>query len=583
MKELCNIIKTRFENYNVPFGERFYNSIKSATNNFYDNLTFYDLENKVEEKYLDYLIQQYCISNKNIFLIIVWPVTYNHENIINKTYNKYGKIIFKKEISLEKNGFKNILHFISDKRKHIWGENLWFAKPHRYINPLSIYLFEVNQNINTDISVMRNYLIKIFRNNKNHIKKIENRGGLYNLFFTTIAKRECRINLAKNNCVKEVKGLQDRNYSHHVNDEHYETIELSRIFFNKNSIFAINNCNIYYKCKSFDDKYSRYSKFINNNKLGDINDFCLNNSSILCQFGLRQSRDIDYLHNTNFNIDKQIPEEQISSHNYVVKSVNKNININELVYDPNNYFWYKNIKFLTLDKLLEFKKQQTTEKAKKDVNLCESIILNKLKFNKNKLIQLNDIPQNILTKYLKNNEYKTNQKSIDEKEILFETDNRKKYSHYRIIFQNNGFIYKLINFYDTCLPEFLSQVKYDIFFKKAIELNFYENISLVKNFIYNKINNQYIGYCSIKMNEIKIYEEEKFINLVERLIIQYEKTGLIFTDLTINTKYKSNIMEYNNKYYIIDLESVCDKDTYLKYRKLRFNNNNEYYESRLFN
>ena len=353
MERICNIIKKRFENYNVPFGERFYKSIKSATNNFSDNLTFYDLENKVEEKYFDYLIQQYCISNKNIFLILVWPVTYNHENIINKTYNKYGKIIFKKEIILEKNGFKNILHFISDKRKHIWGENLWFAKPHRFINPLTIYLFEVNQNINTDISIMRNYLIKIFKNNKKHIKKIENRGGLYNLFVTTIAKRECRINLAKNNCVKEVKGLQDRNYSHHVNDEHYETIELSRIFFNKNSIFAINNCNINYKCESFDDKYYRYFKFINNNKLGDIDDFCLNNSSILCQFGLRQSRDIDYLHNTNFKINKQIPEEQISSHNYVVKSVNKNININELVYDPNNYFWYKNIKFLTLEKLLE--------------------------------------------------------------------------------------------------------------------------------------------------------------------------------------------------------------------------------------
>ena len=25
---------------------------------------------------------------------------------------------------------------------------------------------------------------------------------------------------------------------------------------------------------------------------------------------------------------------------YVVKSVNSNININELVYNPNNYFWY---------------------------------------------------------------------------------------------------------------------------------------------------------------------------------------------------------------------------------------------------
>ena len=65
------------------------------------------------------------------------------------------------------------------------------------------------------------------------------------------------------------------------------------------------------------------------------------------------------------------------------------------------------------------------------------------------------------------------------------------------------------------------------------------------------------------MNKIIKFEKNKLIDLLERLKIQYHKTGLIFTDLTLNnTDYESNVMEYENKYYIIDLESVCDKETF---------------------
>ena len=374
--EICNDIKSKFEKYKCNYGKELYNNIKNVTNNFSNNLSFFELENKIEESYLDYILKEYCIKNKNVFFLIFWPVTYNHEKIVFDTYNKYGKILFKKNIILKNNGFKNILHFISDKRKHKWGDKLWFAEPHRYINPLTIYIFEVDNDYKVDVNIIKNYLIKIFNNNVKYIYNIYQKGGLNNLYFTTKAKRECREVLAKNNCVREVRGLNDRNYSHHVNDQHYETIELSRIFFNKNSIYAINNCNLNFKCSSFDEKYIRYVKFINSNKWGNIDDFCLNNSSILSQFGLRQSRDIDYLHNQSFEIEKQIPEPEISSHNYVVKSVNSNIDINELVYNPNNYFWFKNIKFCSLEKLLDFKKQQTTQKAKNDVKLCDFILNN---------------------------------------------------------------------------------------------------------------------------------------------------------------------------------------------------------------
>ena len=122
-------------------------------------------------------MQKYCCKNVNIFLIIVWPVTYDPDEFLYTTYNKYGKILYKKEIVLEDEGFKNILHFISDKKNHPWGEKLWFAEPHRYKNPLTIYVFETKNITEINDNIKRDYLIKIFNNNKRHINNIEKKIG----------------------------------------------------------------------------------------------------------------------------------------------------------------------------------------------------------------------------------------------------------------------------------------------------------------------------------------------------------------------------------------------------------------------
>ena len=354
ISNLCIDIKKYFSDKKTDFGENLFNEVKKETINFSKNLTFFDLKNKIDDDYLDFILYFYCQHNKNLFFIIVWPVTYNFDQIIKDCYNQYGNIIFKKEIKLNDNGITNILKLISNKATHPKGKELWFAEPHRTINPLTIYLFETKKNDVKENEIF-DYLVQIFNNNKDYISNIQKSEGLNNLYCTTKVKRECRELLKNNNCVSPISFAPDKNYSHHVNDEHWETIEMSRVFFNNNSIYAISHCDFRYKCESFNNKYIKYFNFINNNKWGDIYDFCLNNSSILSQFGIRQSRDIDYLHNIDFNINKQIPEEEISSHNYVVKS-ECDININDLIYNPKNHFWYKNIKFCTLNKLLEFKK-----------------------------------------------------------------------------------------------------------------------------------------------------------------------------------------------------------------------------------
>ena len=88
------------------------------------------------------------------------------------------------------------------------------------------------------------------------------------------------------------------------------------------------------------------------------------------------SRDIDYLHNERYIINKQIPEDEISSHNYVVKEFN--LKPDDIVYNPTKHFWFKNIKFITLYELLLFKQKQATrgnQKAQNDFIMIKKFIL----------------------------------------------------------------------------------------------------------------------------------------------------------------------------------------------------------------
>lgn len=604
IQNICKNIDKKFKKLNCDYGSNLYNSVKKNTNNFSTNLNFEDLKNKISDDHLDYIVQNYCYSNKNIFLLIVWPVTYNPDQILYNTYNKYGKILYKKEIFLENEGFKNILHFISDKKKHPWGEKLWFAEPHRYKNPLTIYVFEANNITEISDDIKRNYLIEIFNNNKKHINNIEKRGGLNNLYVTTKAKRECRSLFIENGNVAKVKGVRNLQYSHHVNDEHYETIELSRIFFNKNTLNLIQSFK-FNELEKFEKKFNSFFDFLIKNNIC-LNDILIYNSSVLAPFGLREPSDIDFLQGGNKLISQKDLPEDIDIQNkwfkrgYMIletenksqymednprfmrnESINSNIfiwklSLDDIIYNPTYYFYYKNIKFMTPQLFEKVKKIRNRPKDLEQLTYLNYI-------NTKQPLFLNDLPQNIVDKYCKSKNIKiinTNNESISDDKILFETTGN-KYSHYRIIYKNNDLVYKLIDFSNTTLDIFLSQTKYDKFFHMAIEKNFYSTVALVDKFIYDKKNKIYIGYCGVKLNEIKIFDKNKLNDLIERLVLQYKKTGLIFTDLTTRKRYKSNVMEYNNKYYIIDLECMCDKTTYLKYKNIRFKHNNKYYEEKL--
>ena len=87
-------------------------------------------------------------------------------------------------------------------------------------------------------------------------------------------------------------------------------------------------------------------------------------------YGIRDAQDLDFIHHGYDDI--QIENIDISSHNselhYHVK------NKDEIIFYPNNYFYYDGVKFATLKIIKEMKKKRNEYKDIKDVNMINSFL-----------------------------------------------------------------------------------------------------------------------------------------------------------------------------------------------------------------
>lgn len=133
--------------------------------------------------------------------------------------------------------------------------------------------------------------------------------------------------------------------------------------------------------------------------------------------------------------------------------------------------------------------------------------------------------------------------------------------------------YKIINFH-ACPGQdnkgWLNTVGYPKAFLKAIEENFYEDVSLVNAFIYDYEGGNCIGYQMPIMNELpkehnknaiqgrpvyrRIPDNKKLDDLITRVTLKSKETGLVLTDF--GGFNHSNIMEFEDRYYAIDLEGI---------------------------
>lgn len=264
--------------------------------------------------YSDYMAFIYSKLIKSLQIVTLFPST-NFDECI-KIIKEFGDIYYYKKISFNKHGqlffIKNLYH--GEK----WGGD--------------------------DDKGFKNKTIKCF-GNKN------------NVYCVLVDFKDLDRSVQ---CKAKIRKIYNvGNHSVHINDTNDETIRISKLVFNDNSINYSNK----HIPQSFINYKNLCNQYANANK--NYDDYCITSSAVMSVYGLRDCKDLDYLcKNKELNISKLI-----SSHN----KEKYPINIDEIIYNPKHHFYVYDVKYASLDVVKLFKQNRSEKKDLVDLKLIESI------------------------------------------------------------------------------------------------------------------------------------------------------------------------------------------------------------------
>jgi hypothetical protein len=266
---------------------------------------------------LEMSVLEYLKFKKNIKIAFIWPSS----NLGEKEINNYFKnIIYIKDLDLNYNGRLNLINIIYSNEKWLGNKNNNFIGSKTKISNCF-----VNDN---------NLKIIFFHNSDNEFIKIKEK-----------IRDHCKVG---KHSIHSIDGLK-------------KTHEISNFILNKHCEQFLNN-STFLKQNSTLEKLIKIENFITKNNINK-NDILITSSFILELFGFRRSEDIDYLTNTKLQNDNII-----KTHIHQMKYYEKSMD--DLIYNSNNYFYFRNIKFISLNNLKIFKNNRYESK---DINDLEKI------------------------------------------------------------------------------------------------------------------------------------------------------------------------------------------------------------------
>ncbi len=295
----------------------------------YNYSYFNFLQAKFPLVYADACAYEYAKRKKNTYIATVFPSAEGKNDELIATLSKYGKIVYQKHIFLQKYG---PLHLI----RQIYRTEPWVGD---WSNNFQGAQHKANMCFRK-AGAVRTFLIE--SDSTEYMKK----------------------------CKEEVRDLYGiSNDSVHINDTHEETILLAQILFNENSVHFLNNADL----KHFPNFYRLLEKYEQRFKKGDLDpdQFAIDGSAIMAAYGIREARDLDYLHFENEGVNFGAPG-YIDSHNFEAKVHQSSID--DIVCNPQNHFYYYGIKFGSLDVIREMKAARGEAKDLNDVNLIDQLV-----------------------------------------------------------------------------------------------------------------------------------------------------------------------------------------------------------------
>ena len=151
-------------------------------------------------------------------------------------------------------------------------------------------------------------------------------------------------------------------HSLHISDFTKDTFRIASSLLNENSIHFLNN--------GTNDISENTKKLLIDyfNKLDENNEnYCLTSSLIMEIFGLRTAKDIDYLQKDNINLNLK----DVGIHDGIWEKY-YGIHKDEIIYNPNHYFYFNGFKFTTLDIIKKMKINRGEPKDLQDIKIINN-------------------------------------------------------------------------------------------------------------------------------------------------------------------------------------------------------------------
>ena len=292
-------------------------------NQIYDYRFF--IQRHVPKDLLEIAVTNFIEHSENAYIAFIWPTGQGFDKELESII---PNIIYRKEVLLNRNGAHNLLSqiyygedWLGDINNNFSGSNGKLVECFKTFDPIRVIAFQ--------------------EENLDNVLKIKDR-------------------------VRDVFNVGK--HSIHITDTKQEAIRTARIVFNDNSIHFLNfgKPNRY---KSTHEKIGYFKEFIHQNKIDNKN-VIIDSSLILSVYGLREASDIDYLADSDRHLVSSLIEPNDKHLRFYSQSKK------ELIYNPRNYFYFNDIKFISFPLLYKMKKKRGEIKDKNDLKMMDALIEN---------------------------------------------------------------------------------------------------------------------------------------------------------------------------------------------------------------
>ena len=275
--------------------------------------------------YLQIGIRYFIQNTENTYLAFLFP-SCDHKKTIQENFNR---VAFQSEITLTNHGTHNLL---TELYKH---------------------MIEINGKPKEGFHTIKQRECFPDLNNKNKV----------NVIVFTEDSLDSVIKIKSN--IRKNCGIGHS--SVHITDTKEEALRISELIFNDNGLHFLNYANPYRFHKTNSKNLAKIKEFMDKNKI-EKEDFLIDSSMIMSLYGLRRNDDVDFL-TVKKLIYKQKDFDEHDSELVYQKQTKE-----ELIYNPNFYFIFCGIKFLSFQQLFKMKTLRNEQKDVKDCDLMNALI-----------------------------------------------------------------------------------------------------------------------------------------------------------------------------------------------------------------